>query len=383
MTTKSKKFFKGLAAVSAAVLMGTSVFSMAACNNSDVQKDVDISTLTEDQIKYYKEQPFVLYTNSGSGSRGEWWIEKAKEAGFTNLTLVNAGADDIKNKIINEKANPQADVASGMNAMGWAELKQKECLEKFKPGWADDVYDGMSDKDGYYYGIGIEAILLVYDANKWTKEEAPKDWSDLWTTDKYKGTFQAWPESNLTGGTTQNVIAGILSRFKSDKSDAVYGVSPEGWDAIKKIYEYGVPDNTNGNIPSAIADTEGVNATVTCGQWYSSGIKSYSETYKLTLDYAVPEIGVPYAITGCGIVKGTKKIVTSKLFLEWFGGEEYQTEWAKKWDRAPANKKANEAGCSELTRTTTSIPAQNIDWAWAQSHMGEWIQHIMMNIMPS
>ncbi len=274
MNFKCKKFFKCLAAASAALVMGASVIGMAACSKSDAQKDVDISTLTEDEIKYYKEQPFVLYTNSGSGSRGEWWIEKAKEAGFTNLTLVNGGADEIKNKIINEKANPQADVASGLNAMGWADLKQKECLEKFKPGWADDVFDGMNDKDGYYYGIGIEAILLVYDADKWTKEEAPKDWTDLWTNEKYYNTFYAWQESNLTGGTTQNVIAGILARYKSDAKDALYGVSLAGWDAIKKIYEHGVLDTTNGNTPSAIAETTGTLASVTCGQWYSSGIKS-------------------------------------------------------------------------------------------------------------
>lgn len=199
---------------------------------------------------------------------------------------------------------------------------------------------------------------------------------------KVLGTYYSWQESNLTGGTTQNVIAGILSRYKSDAADALYGVSPEGWNAIKSIYEHGVPDTTNGNTPSAIAETTGSLASVTCGQWYSSGIKSYSEQYNLNLDYVVPEIGVPYAITGCGIVKGSKKIVTAKLFLEWFGGVEYQTEWAKKWDRAPANKLANEAGCSELTKATTSIKAQDIDWAWAQSHMGEWIQHITMNIMP-
>lgn len=373
--------------ITSILLLCAMLLSLAAC-----QKDpepgsqqggsdgaIDISGLTEEQIAEYKAMPLVVYTNSGSGGRADWWTKKAKEAGFTNITIVNGGASAMSEKIKAEAKNPQGDVMCGLNAMGWQDLKNEGLLEQFVPSWAGLVDDGLNDPDGYFHAITKEAILLVYDKNTWTSAQAPKDWLDLWQdgNTQYHGTFQCW--SALTGGTTQVNLTGILHRYKSDAADARYGVSPEGWEQIQKLYEYGV--SAEGDVISAIAATTGSQQNVHCGQWYSSGIKSYSETYEVSLDYVVPEVGVPYAITGCGIIKGTKNPITAALFLEWYGSTEFQTVWAKAWDTAPANREAWEAGASADAKTYTALPQQQIDWAWAQSHMGEWVEYITLQFM--
>lgn len=369
----------------ALLLAIATVFCMAACDGNNEtepegpQAPIDISNLTEEEIAHYKEQPLVVYTNSGSGGRADWWTKKAKEAGFTNITIVNGGASAMSEKIKAERKNPQADVMCGLNAMGWADLKNEGLLMQYVPTWAPLVDEGMNDPDGYFHAITKEAILLVYDKNTWTADQAPKDWLDLWQdgNTQYHGTFQCW--SALTGGTTQVNLTGILHRYKSDAADAKYGVSPEGWEQIKKLYQYGV--SASGDVISAIAAIDGSQKDVHCGQWYSSGIKSYSETYEVELDYVVPEVGVPYAITGCGIVKGCKNPITAALFLEWYGSTEFQTTWAKAWDTAPANREAWEAGASEDAKKYTNLPQQQIDWAWAQQHMGEWVEYITLQFM--
>ena len=368
-----------------ALLMAiVTVFCMTACSGNDnepegPQAPIEISNLTEEEIANYKSQPLVVYTNSGSGGRADWWTKKAKEAGFTNITIVNGGASAMSEKIKAERKNPQADVMCGLNAMGWADLKNEGLLLQYVPTWAPLVDEGMNDPDGYFHAITKEAILLVYDKNTWTADKAPSDWLDLWQdgNTQYHGTFQCW--SALTGGTTQVNLTGILHRYKSDASDAKYGVSPEGWEQIKKLYKYGV--SASGDVISAIAATDGSQKDVHCGQWYSSGIKSYSETYEVELGYVVPEVGVPYAITGCGIIKGTKNPITAALFLEWYGSTEFQTTWAKAWDTAPANSEAWEAGASEDAKMYTALPQQQIDWAWAQQHMGEWVEYITLQFM--
>ena len=380
----TKKFKKIISIMLMSFMTVTMLVSMAGCGKSNETKDnsqtsVDISKLTEEEIAQYKAQPLVVYTNSGSGGRADWWTKKAKEAGFTNITIINGGASAMSEKIKAERENPQADVMCGLNAMGWVDLKNEGLLEQYVPTWANLVDSGINDPDGYFHGIAKEAILLVYDKNTWSKEEAPKDWLDLWSDEnpQYHGTFQCW--SSLTGGTTQVNLTGILHRYKSDAEDARYGVSPEGWEQIRKLYEYGV--SASGDVISAIAATTGSQKDVHCGQWYSSGIKSYSETYEVSLDYVVPEIGVPYAITGCGIVKGSKNLITAKLFVDWYGSTEFQTIWAQAWDTAPANTEAWEAGASEDAKTYTALPMQEIDWEWAQSHMGEWIEYITLQFM--
>ena len=370
----------------ALLLAIATVFCMTACGGNESKETepqaaeaIDISNLTEEEIAHYKAQPLVVYTNSGSGGRADWWTKKAKEAGFTNITIVNGGASAMSEKIKAERKNPQADVMCGLNAMGWADLKNEGLLMQFVPSWAGLVDEGMNDPDGYFHAITKEAILLVYDKNTWTAEEAPSDWLDLWKDEntQYHGSFQCW--SALTGGTTQVNLTGILHRFKSDAEDAKYGVSPEGWEQIKKMYEYGV--SASGDVISAIAAVDGSQMTVHCGQWYSSGIKSYSETYEVELDYIVPEVGVPYAITGCGIIQGSKNPITAALFLEWYGSTEFQTMWAKAWDTAPANREAWEAGASDDAKQYTNLPQQQIDWAWAQQHMGEWVEYITLQFM--
>ena len=371
--------------ITCSLLVCAMLLALTACGPKDPapQQDssapIDISGLTEEQIAEYKAMPLVVYTNSGAGGRADWWTKKAKEAGFTNITIVNGGASAMAEKIKAERENPQADVMCGLNAMGWTSLKSEGLLVQYVPSWAGLIDEGMNDPDGYYHAICKEATLLVYDKNVWTKDEAPSDWLDLWQDEntQYHGTFQCW--SALTGGTTQSNLTGILHRYKSDADDALYGVSPEGWEQIKKLYTYGV--SAEGDVISAIAATTGSQQNVHCGQWYSSGIKSYSETYEVELDYVVPEVGVPYNITGCGILKGAKNPITAALFLDWYGGTEFQTQWAQAWDTAPVNREAWEAGASENAKTYTSLPQQQIDWAWAQQHMGEWVEYITLQFM--
>lgn len=371
--------------ITCSLLVCAMLLGLAACAQKDPEPSqetgaaIDISGLTEEQIAEYKAMPLVVYTNSGSGGRADWWTKKAKEAGFTNITIVNGGASAMAEKIKAERENPQADVMCGLNAMGWTSLKREGLLVQFVPSWAGLIDEGMNDPDGYYHGICKEATLLVYDKNVWTEDEAPKDWLDLWQDEntQYHGTFQCW--SALTGGTTQSNLTGILHRYKSDADDALYGVSPEGWEQIRKLYTYGV--SAEGDVISAIAATTGSQQNVHCGQWYSSGIKSYSETYEVELGYVVPEVGVPYNITGCGILKGAKNPITAALFLEWYGGTEFQTQWAQAWDTAPVNREAWEAGASEDAKTYTSLPQEQIDWVWAEQHMGEWVEYITLQFM--
>ena len=74
----------------------------------------------------------MVYTNSNGEGRGEWWTQKAAEAGF-KIEIVGAGGADATNKLIAEKNNPIADVAFGLNNMYFAQIKAAGALEPFSP----------------------------------------------------------------------------------------------------------------------------------------------------------------------------------------------------------------------------------------------------------
>ena len=128
----------------------------------------------------------VVYTNSNGEGRGEWLTKKAGDAGF-KIEIVGAGGADATNKLIAEKNNPIADVAFGLNNMYFAQVKAADAIEAYEPAWAGEVDASLADSDDEkaYWPLVKQAILLGYNSDKITPEQAPKDWTDLWSKDEF------------------------------------------------------------------------------------------------------------------------------------------------------------------------------------------------------
>lgn len=157
-----------------------------------------------------------VYTNSDTDGRDEWLIERAAQDGF-KVQVVGAGAADTQNRLLAEKASPIADVVFGLNAIIWESLKAENILIPFVPEWADEIPAGLNDDEGYYHAIVKQAILLVYDQNQLTEDQAPTDWPDLWTKPEFDKKYEYL--TSLGGGTVRNVIAGILTRYADPNGD--------------------------------------------------------------------------------------------------------------------------------------------------------------------
>lgn len=250
-----------------------------------------------------------VYTNSDTDGRDEWLIERAAQDGF-KVQVVGAGAADTQNRLLAEKASPIADVVFGLNAIIWESLKAENILIPFVPEWADEIPAGLNDDEGYYHAIVKQAILLVYDQNQLTEDQAPTDWPDLWTKPEFDKKYEYL--TSLGGGTVRNVIAGILTRYADPNGDL--GIAQEGWDAIAEYYKHGVPNESGVDLYAQIASE---NSTVVCGQMWSSGVETRDEQYGVKTGYAIPDIGVPYAVEGIAIVSGTKNEEEAQRFVNW------------------------------------------------------------------
>ena len=242
------------------------------------------------------------------------------------------------------------------------------------PEWADEIPAGLNDDEGYYHAIVKQAILLVYDQNQLTEDQAPTDWPDLWTKPEFDKKYEYL--TSLGGGTVRNVIAGILTRYADPNGDL--GIAQEGWDAIAEYYKHGVPNESGVDLYAQIASD---NSTVVCGQMWSSGVETRDEQYGVKTGYAIPEIGVPYAVEGVAIVNGTKNEEEAQRFVNWFGSAQIQGEWAETFSTLPAN--TNAVGkANEFNQTIAELPAQKIDWALVAQNIDAWCEKIMLEYMP-
>ncbi|MET1064323.1 MAG: extracellular solute-binding protein [Arthrobacter sp.] len=318
-------------------------------------------------------ETLIVYTNSNGEGRGEWLTKKAAEAGF-KIEIVGAGGADATNKLIAEKNNPIADVAFGLNNMYFEQIKAAGAIEPFTPAWSADVDEAKGDKGATkaYWPLVQQAILLGYNSDKFSKDEAPKDWTDLWTQDKFKSRYER--VTGLGTATAQLVFASILTRYKDDGGDL--GISDEGWKQIEGYFKNGTPAVAKTDLFARIAsgDTD-------MGQMPSSIITEREKSFKVNVETVMPSVGVPLAIEQVALVKGTDKKDEALKFIDWFGSAETQGAWAQQFNSMPVNKAAAAKAKPEVVEFFNTLKQQDIDWNFVQANMGSWVEKIELEYM--
>ncbi|MBT2597393.1 extracellular solute-binding protein [Arthrobacter sp. ISL-72] len=315
----------------------------------------------------------VVYTNSNGEGRGEWLTQKAAEAGF-KIEIVGAGGADATNKLIAEKNNPIADVAFGLNNMYFVQIKAADAIEAYEPAWAAEVDASLGDGDDEkaYWPLVKQAILLGYNSDKITPEQAPKDWTDLWSKDEFKTRYER--VTGLGTATAQLVFAGILSRYKDESGEL--GISDGGWKQVEQYFQNGSPAVAKTDLFARIASGE-----VDMGQMPSSIVAEREKSFKVNVETVVPSVGVPLAVEQVALVKGTDKKEQAQKFIDWFGSAEVQGEWAQQFNSMPANKVAAAKAKPEVLEFFDGLKQQDIDWNFVQENMGSWVEKIELEYM--
>lgn len=350
--------------------------SLAACgNNASTANSADpANSANAAKPTNSAKSPLVIYTNSASDGRGDWLKEKAKEQGF-ELQIVEGGGGDIANRLIAEKNKPVADVIYGLSTMNYEEFKAQDMLEQYKPAWADEVSDGLSDKDDYFHALVKQAILMIYNSTMYDENTAPTDWPDLWNDEQFHNKYDAPRTGDLGGGTVQATLAGILVRYQDPNGE--YGIAQEGWDAMKNYLKFGFYKAEGEDFYANLASGK-----TPLGPMFSSGIASREEQYGVKAGIVKPEIGVPFIVEQAAIVKGTENLDTAKAFVDWFGSAEVQTEWSKQFSSMPANNKALENAAQNIKDLEASVKQQDIDWAFVNKNINNWVEKIQLELLP-
>lgn len=311
------------------------------------------------------EASIIVYTNSGSNGRAQYLEEEAKKAGF-DINVVAAGGTDIANRLSAEKNNPIADVVFGLNNIEYEKLKKKNVLRKFTPSWAKDIPAGLSDKDGYYNAVSVTPLIAIYNPQVITGKNIPKDWTDLATNPYYKDKYNLFKTG---GGTGKTILASIISRYKDSKGEL--GISKEGWDIIKKLYE-------NGHVEKSGEDWFGnlMSGKRPITMIWASGAIERQNANNFKVGIMKPEIGVPFVVEHVAIINKKKFKPESEKFAEWLGSVEVQGKWSEKFGTAPALPVALEKAPKQVTELVNSLKVQKLDWTFIANNVDAWMEKI-------
>lgn len=313
------------------------------------------------------EDTLIIYTN-GEQWKMDWIEEEAAEAGF-DIAMVSQGGGDVANRILAEAGNPVADVLYGLNNVYLAQLVEAGTIEPYTPEWADEVDPEAGDASGagHHWPVVEQGIILPYDADVYSEEEAPQDWPDLWEDERFHGRYQS--ETDLGGATTQLVMSGILVRHRDD--DGELGISEEGWGQVAQYFEHGSPAEEGTNMWARLAEGE-----IDMGQFATGGLPSHMEEYGVNAEVAIPEVGIPYAIEQVAILAGTDKSEDAQEFVDWFGSAEVQAAYHEAFDGMPVNERAIAEADPEIVEFHQDLPRQDIDWEFVAEMLPEWIEKI-------
>ncbi|MDZ5440728.1 extracellular solute-binding protein [Enterococcus cecorum] len=329
---------------------------LAACGSSSDKKEA------KDDGKVDKSEQLVIYSNSASDGRKEWLTEEAKKEGF-NIEVVGIPGGELADRLIAEKNNGVADLVYGLNNIEYNKLKKEDLLTKYKPKWADEVDLSLGDKDGYYYPIVVQPLVLI--GKKDVK--MPADWTDL-TQSSYKGKYGIFA---LGGGTSKTVLASILVRYKDKDGDL--GISDKGWDIAKKYIQNAYIYAQDENFATTLLDSE---KNIDYSMVWGSGLLLAEKEHNYDFQVMSPKVGVPFVTEQTAVISSSKKKALAKEFINWFGSADIQAKWSEKFGSIPANTKALEKSPENVKTFADEVKPQKIDWEFVASNLDKWVEKV-------
>lgn len=311
----------------AIAIVGGLVMGAAQTGNA-----ADLPRATQDIIKKLKLDSSILGDLDKETSMPGAWIEGAKKEAelrigatwdelqfadlikpfkerypFIQIRYSRATRHDrvIKPLLAFQTGRVITDVISGIGAKV-AVFRKINALEDISdlPNWKN-VPKGMKDPRGKWVGQRLRYWCMAYNTKKVEQKDLPKKWEDLVTNER-------WHNKTIGMGNRPNLWLITL-----------WGAKGEAWakDYARKIFSIVKPqlrkEGMNALIGLAIAgefDASLPSAAYRVNQQVRKGAP---------IGWHCPE-PVPMAISEMVIVKGTKKINSARMFINWFLSREGQ-----------------------------------------------------------
>ncbi|WP_284165376.1 extracellular solute-binding protein [Frigidibacter sp. SD6-1] len=311
-------------------------------------------------------EPLTIYSPQGE-ERAVWITEQAKAAGH-DITILSAGGSELFDRILAERANPQADVVLGLIDASMATLKSEGLFEAHVPTWAEGlpaVY--RDDTDHMVYKFWQTPIVVAYNADVMTADAAPHSWLDL-IKPEYKGKYvigsTAWQ-------TTRSFLVGMLVRFSDENGE----ITDVGWDFMSKLYENAIVVDSGDALTAAFVNGEAVINL----NWFG-GVGKLAESVGFTPGIVDTEGGTPFISEGVAIMKGTDQPDQAKAFVDWFGSPEVMSAYATEFGQVPVHPAAIAMSPETVQANATLLTPQDIDWDAVAPKIDGWIQKIELEI---
>ena len=318
----------------------------------------------------------VVYSNTlNDESRLAKVEELAKEAGF-ELEVVVAGSGDIYNRVLAEKADPQADVVIGLDEANWLNLQDEVKLHDFEPVWANEIDSEAILGAKAFYPFAESYIFGLYNPDNVTEDQVPKRLEELGEDPALSGKYRI-PE-NLGGSTHQKIILSILMQYSDENGEL--GISEEGWDKVAKFIKNGYQTREDEDHWQLIKDGD-----LLFDYFHASGTATaMDKDPELNVKPINPEYGVFTMREQIGILdKGEDNdYANAEEFVNWFGSDEVQKTLAEEFGFIPLTSGAKDGLNETMKSLIDQVTPMNVDWDLYRDNVDAWVEKLELDYMP-
>lgn len=310
------------------------------------------------------EDKVVIYSPHGKDILSKFEAQFEEKYGI-DVEWLDMGSQEILDRIRSEKNNPQADVWWGAPSVNFDQAKDEGLLEPYKPSYAEHLDEGFYESEWNWSGTSQTPEVIMYNSQKLSKEEAPKDWDEL-LDPKWKD--QIIIRYPLASGTMRTIFSAMIYRDFKDSKDPAKGYEwLEKLDANTKEYAANPEMMYN-----KVAKGEGVLSV-----WAMPDVVNLKEEKNYPFEFVIPESGTPVLTEGIAIVKGAKHPKAAEAFYEFVNTPEAAKLLAEEFYRIPTRKDV-----TDLPKwiTDTEIKAMDIDWKVFQAESDGWMKYWDENI---
>lgn len=254
-------------------------------------------------VLYCPESP-DLSAKIGKAFEAETGIQVDVQYGGTNA---------IVNRLMAEKANPNADVWYGGGGLLSFMYGKREGLttpyipEAFKdvPVQKGNVY--LRDKDWHFVGAEVFVIGFAFNPKSLSREEAPKTWQDL-LDPKWEGQIQM-PNPAASGTATLTVLSLIMEQLRNG------GTEEQAWEYFDALSRNVSLFPESGAGPTR-AVAKGDAKVGICFSFMPWGMAERGESVDFVLPEQTPVIANPVAL-----VNGAKRPENGKKLYDFIIGQ--------------------------------------------------------------
>jgi iron(III) transport system substrate-binding protein len=238
-----------LASVSAVVVL--TVLAAGGCRSQAPPRNAPRSvTVYVSTDRVFSEPVLRLYeTQSGVQVNAVYDTEETKSTGLANRLLA-------------EKARPQADVFWSNEPVRTLVLKSRDVLAPYRSPSAEGIPPALLDPEGYWTGFSARIRVIAYNTKTVKAEEAPQSIFDL-ADPKWKGQVAM---ADPRFGSTSFHVAALYALAGDEKMDEFFrrlkanGVRIVGGNSVVRDLV------ARGDVKVGLTDTDDVNVAIESGE---------------------------------------------------------------------------------------------------------------------